>query len=87
MLIEFSAKYSISHIVGYLKGKSAIMIFQKHANLKYKFGNQNFWAKGYFASTVGVEVDVLKKYIKHQEDADMIVTEATSVEYENPFKN
>ena len=87
MLIEFPAKYSISYIVGYLKGKSAIAIFSKYANLKYKFGNQELWAKGYFASTAGVEIEILKKYIRQQENADMVVSKATTVEYEDPFKN
>jgi len=87
MLVEFSSKYSVAYIVGYLKGRSAIAIFNKYANLKYKFGNQSFWAKGYFASTAGVEIEILKKYIRQQENADMVVTEATTVEYEDPFKN
>ena len=87
MLIEFPPKYSVSQIVGYLKGKSAIAIFAKYAKMKYKFGNQSLWAKGFFASTAGVEIEVLKKYIRQQENADMVVSKATTVEYADPFKN
>ena len=53
MLISFSPKYSISYVMGYLKGKSSLMIFDRHANLKYKYGNRHFWARGYFVDTVG----------------------------------
>ena len=54
MLVSIPPKYSVSSIMGYLKGKSALMIFDKHANLKYKFGNRHFWAEGYYVSTVGL---------------------------------
>lgn len=53
MLISFPPKYSISYVMGYLKGKSSLMIFDRHANLKYKYGNRHFWARGYFVDTVG----------------------------------
>ncbi len=53
--------------MGYLKGKSSLMIFERHANLKYKYGNRNFWAKGYFVSTVGLNDEVVKEYIRNQE--------------------
>ena len=53
MLISFSPKYSIAYVMGYLKGKSSLMIFDRHANLKYKYGNRHFWARGYFVDTVG----------------------------------
>lgn len=54
LLVSIPPKYSVSQIMGYLKGKSAMMIFERHANLKYKFGNRNFWATGYYVSTVGI---------------------------------
>ena len=54
LLLSIPPKYSVSQFMGYLKGKSAMMIFERHANLKYKFGNRNFWATGYYVSTVGI---------------------------------
>ena len=87
MLVEFPSKYSVAYIVGYLKGKSAIAILSKYPKLRYKYGNQSLWAKGYFASTAGVEIEVLKKYIRHQENADMIKDTNTKVEYHDPFEN
>ena len=54
MLVSIPPKISVSQFMGYLKGKSALMIFDKHANLKYKFGNRKFWAEGYYVSTVGL---------------------------------
>ena len=69
LYVEIPPKYSVSEIVGYLKGKSALMIFDKHANLKYKFGNRHFWAEGYFVSTVGLNEATIKKYIQEQEKA------------------
>ncbi len=56
MLVSIPPKYSVSQFMGYLKGKSSLMIFDKHANLKYKFGNRHFWAEGYYVSTVGLNV-------------------------------
>ena len=53
MLVEIPPKYSVSEIMGYLKGKSSLMIFDRHANLKYKYGNRHFWCRGYFVDTVG----------------------------------
>lgn len=57
--------------MGYLKGKSALMIFDKHANLKYKFGNRHFWSEGYYVSTVGLNEATIKKYIQDQEKHDI----------------
>ena len=53
MLVEIPPKYSISQIIGYLKGKSSLIIFDRHANLKYKYGNRHFWCRGYYVDTVG----------------------------------
>ena len=63
MLVSIPPKISVSSFMGYLKGKSALMIFDKHANLKYKFGNRHFWAEGYYVSTVGLNEATIKKYI------------------------
>ena len=71
---------------GYLKGKSALMIFDKHANLKYKFGNRHFWAEGYYVSTVGLNEATIKKYIQEQEKHDIAMDKLSVKEYEDPFK-
>jgi putative transposase len=72
MLIRIPPKYSVSNIMGYLKGKSALMIFERLESLRYKFGNRHFWARGYFVSTVGLDEEVVKRYIKEQETADKL---------------
>ena len=72
--------------MGYLKGKSSLMVFEKHTNLKYKFGNRNFWATGYYVSTVGLNEATIRKYIREQENEDMIQDKLTKKEYINPFK-
>ena len=64
MLVSIPPRISVSSFMGYLKGKSALMIFDKHANLKYKFGNRHFWAEGYYVSTVGLNEATIKKYIQ-----------------------
>ena len=64
MLVSIPPKISVSSFMGYLKGKSALMIFDKHANLKYKFGNRHFWAEGYYVSMVGLTGDAVAKHIR-----------------------
>ena len=86
MLISFSPKYSISYVMGYLKGKSSLMIFDRHANLKYKFGNRHFWSEGYYVSTVGLNEATIKKYIQDQEKYDIMQDKLSVKEYEDPFK-
>lgn len=71
MLISIPPKYSISQIVGYLKGKSSLMIFDKFANLKYKYGNRHFWCKGYYVSTVGRNEKKIAEYIQNQMQEDI----------------
>ena len=66
MLISIPPKYSVSQIMGYLKGKSSLMIFDRHANLKYKYGNRHFWARGYYVDTVGRNKKQIQEYIKNQ---------------------
>ena len=66
MLVSIPPKISVSQFMGYLKGKSALMIFDKHANLKYKYGNRQFWAEGYYVSTVGLNEATIRKYIQEQ---------------------
>ena len=72
--------------MGYLKGKSSLMIFDKHANLKYKYGNRHFWAKGYYVSTVGLNKETIKKYIREQEDSDKMLDKDSVKEFEDPFR-
>ena len=72
MLVKIPPKISISSFMGYLKGKSSLMIFEEHANLKYNYGNRYFWAEGYFVSTVGMNKNTIKKYIQNQELEDQI---------------
>ena len=86
MLLSIPPKIAVSSFMGYLKGKSSLMIFERHANLKYKYGNRNFWAKGYFVSTVGLKDEVVREYIRNQELEDMKEDKLTSKEYEDPFK-
>ena len=84
--VAIPPKISISNFMGYLKGKSALMIFDKHANLKYKFGNRHFWAEGYYVSTVGLNEATIKKYIQEQEKHDIAMDKLSVKEYEDPFK-
>lgn len=70
MLISIPPKYSVSQIMGYLKGKSSLMIFDRHANLKYKYGNRQFWARGFFVDTVGRNKKAIKAYIQNQLEED-----------------
>ena len=86
MLVSIPPKYSVSQFMGYLKGKSSLMIFDKHANLKYKFGNRHFWAEGYYVSTVGLNEATIRKYIRDQEKEDVLEDKLTKKEHYNPFK-
>ena len=85
LLLEIPPKYSVSQVMGYLKGKSALEIFDKHANLKYKYGNRHFWAEGYYVSTVGINEATVKKYIQEQEKMDIAIDKLSVKEYEDPF--
>ena len=86
LLVSIPPKYAVSSFMGYLKGKSSMMIFERHANLKYKFGNKHFWATGYYVSTVGLNSATVEKYICEQEKADQIEDKLTTKEYEDPFE-
>ena len=85
MLVSIPPKISVSQFMGYLKGKSALMIFDKHANLKYKFGNRHFWSEGYYVSTVGLNEATIRKYIREQEEHDIAMDKLSVKEYEDPF--
>ena len=86
MLLSIPPKYSVSSVMGYLKGKSALMIFERHANLKYKYGNRHFWCEGYYVSTVGLNEETIKKYIAEQEQRDQAVDRLSVKEYKDPFE-
>ena len=85
MLVSIPPKYSVSSVMGYLKGKSALMIFERHANLKYKYGNRHFWCEGYYVSTVGLNEATIKKYIQEQEQRDQAMDRLSVKEYKDPF--
>lgn len=85
MLVSIPPKISVSNFMGYLKGKSSLMIFDKHANLKYKFGNRKLGAEGYYVSTVGLNEAAIKKYIQDQERHDIMKDKLTSREYQDPL--
>ena len=85
MLVSIPPKYNVSQIVGYLKGKSALMIFDRHANLKYKYGNRHFWCRGYYVDTVGRDKKVIEEYIKNQLQEDIANDQISIKEYIDPF--
>ena len=85
MLIEIPPKYSVSQIVGYLKGKSSLMIFDKFANLKYRYGNRHFWCRGYYVDTVGKNEKKIAEYIRTQLQDDIVDDQMTLKEYIDPF--
>ena len=86
MLVKIPPKISVSQFMGYLKGKSCLMIFENHANLKYKYGQRSFWARGYYVSTVGLNKNTIKKYIREQETEDMLLDKRSVREYNDPFQ-
>lgn len=87
MLLSIPPSICVSEFMRYLKGKSTLMIFERHANLKYKYGRRTFWAKGYYVSTVGINKSTIQKYIREQETEDMISDQLSFKEYENSFKH
>lgn len=85
MLVEIAPNISVSSFVGYLKGKSTLMIFERHANLKYKYGNRHFWARGYYVDTVGKNAKKIEEYIKNQLQEDQMYDQISLKEYLDPF--
>ena len=85
ILISVPSKYSISQIMGYLKGKSSLMIFEKYANLKYKYGNRHFWCRGFYVDTVGRNKKVIAEYIRNQLHEDKEAEQLSIKEYIDPF--
>ena len=85
MLVKIPPKYSVASIVGYLKGKSSLMIFDRHANLKYKYGNRHFWCRGYYVDTVGKNAKKIEAYIQNQMQEDICADKLNLKEYVDPF--
>ena len=85
ILLRIPPKYSVSEIMGYLKGKSSLMIFDRHANLKYKYGNRHFWCRGYYVDTVGKNAKRIEEYIKGQLHEDIVADQLSFKEYIDPF--
>ena len=85
MLVSIPPKYSVSQIMGYLKGKSSLMIFEKYANLKYKYGNRHFWCRGYYVDTVGKNTEKIAEYIRNQLQEDIMNDQISIKEYIDPF--
>ena len=85
MLVSIPPHLSVAQFMGYLKGKSSLMIFDRHANLKYKYGNRHFWCRGYYVNTVGANKKAIEEYIRHQLDEDVAYEQMTFKEYVDPF--
>ncbi len=85
MYVRIPPKLSVSGFVGYLKGKSTLLIFQRHAELKYKYGNRHFWCRGYYVSTVGKNEKAVQEYIRNQEKEDIMTEQISMKEYMDPF--
>ena len=86
MLVEIPPKMIVSSFVGFLKGKSSLMIFERFANLKYKYGNRHFWCRGFYVDTVGKNKEAIQQYIKDQLNEDIMADQISFKEYTDPFK-
>ena len=85
MLVSIPTYMSVAQFVGTLKSKSALMIFDRHANLKYKYGNRHFWARGYFCDTVGKNERIIQEYIRDQLEKDVMEDQISLKEFTDPF--
>ena len=83
--MQIPPKYSVAEIMGYLKGKSSLIIFDRHANLKYKYGKRHFWCRGYFVDTVGKNAKKIEEYIRNQQQEDKMYDQLSLMEYVDPF--
>lgn len=86
MLVKIPPKMSVSGFVGFLKGKSTLLIFERHGNLKYKYGNRSFWCRGYYVDTAGKNEKAIAEYIKNQLEEDKTEDQINLKEYTDPFK-
>ncbi len=85
MLVSIPPYLSVAQFMGYLKGKSSLMIFDRHANLKYKYGSRNFWCRGYYVDTVGRNKKIIAEYIRTQLEEDYAADQTSMKEYFDPF--
>lgn len=85
MLVSISPKISVSSFMGYLKGKSSLMIFDKHANMKYRYGNREFWCRGYYVDTLGKNKKAIAEYIRNQLQEDLAYEQMSIKELADPF--
>ena len=85
MLVSIPPYLSIAQFMGFLKGKSSLMIFDRHANLKYKYGQRSFWCRGYFVDTVGKNETAIRNYIRNQLEEDYAKDQISLKEYTDPF--
>ena len=85
MLVEIPPKISVSSFVGFLKGKSSLLIHERHGNLKYKYGNRSFWCRGYYVDTAGKNAKKIEDYIKNQLKEDQLSDQMTLKEFQDPF--
>ena len=85
MLVSIPPHLSVAQFMGYLKGKSTLMIFDRHANLKYKYGSRHFWCRGYYVDTVGKNKKAIEEYIRNQLAEDEVMDQVTMKEYMDPF--
>ena len=86
MYVSIPTKISVTGFMGFLKGKSTLIIFERPANLKYKYGNRHFWCRGYYVDTVGRNEKAIAEYVKNQEREDMMSDQISMKEYIDPFK-
>ena len=85
LYVSMPSKYSVSEFVGYLKGKSSLMIFDRHANLKYKYCNRHFWCRGYYVDTVGRNEKTIKEYVRNRLQEDIASDQICMKEFTDPF--
>ena len=85
MLVKIPPKLAVSSFMGYLKGKSSLIIFDEHANLKCNYGSRRFWSEGYYVSTVGLNKKTVQNYIRNQELEDQLKDKRSIKEYKDPF--
>lgn len=86
LLVRIPPKYSVAEIMGYRKGKSSLMIFERHAHMKYRYGNRKFWCRGYYVDTVGKNKKAIEEYIKKQLQEDIATDQISIKEYVDPFE-
>lgn len=85
LYISIPPKYAVSDFMGYLKGKSSLMIFDRHANLKYQYGNRHFWCRGYYVDTVGRNEKAIREYVRNQLQEDIATDQISLKEFKDPF--